>query len=231
MQEELLDNELGIIIIVRNPRSKRLIARYRNGKIHLTAPIGYSIGMIEKLLVEMKPRLYNLKPVEHIIFDEHTQFKTLTFDINIKKTEILNFYVNLSDNLLNIVCPKDCNFADDNVQVKIRKYIENALRNEAKRILPMKVDLLAKQYNFSYSGIKINKSRTRWGSCSSRKSLNFSIFCFLLPEYLLDFVILHELCHTVEMNHGVRFWALLDKVTNNKAKVLTQELKNLKIKW
>ncbi|MDR0825039.1 MAG: M48 family metallopeptidase, partial [Prevotella sp.] len=91
-----------------------------------------------------------------------------------------------------------------------------------------KVKLLAEKHSFQYAIVKINKSRTRWGSCSSMKNINLSFYGMLLPEYLIDFVILHELCHTVEMNHGEKFWALLDKVSDGRSHELTQELKSFK---
>ncbi len=79
--------------------------------------------------------------------------------------------------------------------------------------------------------MKINKSRTRWGSCSSKKVINLSYYCLFLPEHLIDFVILHELSHTIKMNHGEGFWKLLDSVSGGKAKELTQELKSFKTEW
>lgn len=105
------------------------------------------------------------------------------------------------------------------------------MRIEANRIFPLKVKTFALKNEFKVSDVKINKSRTRWGSCSYRKSINLSLYCMLLPEHLVDFVILHELCHTMEMNHGDRFWMLLDKVSGGKAKALTKELKQYKINW
>ncbi|GHU64505.1 hypothetical protein FACS1894123_09270 [Bacteroidia bacterium] len=111
----------------------------------------------------------------------------------------------------------------------VSEYDEADLRLWAKTILPVKVGELAENYGFKYKAVRINKGKTRWGSCSSRGSINLSLSLIQLPMYLIEYVILHELCHTVEMNHGVRFWALLDRCTDGKAKDLRKELRRYRI--
>lgn len=100
------------------------------------------------------------------------------------------------------------------------------LRLSAKAYLPRRVAELAYLHGFSYQGVKIQSSRTRWGSCSARCSINLSLFVMKLPEHLQDYVILHELCHTVHHDHSPHFWALMDKVTHGKAHEWNKEIKN-----
>lgn len=64
-------------------------------------------------------------------------------------------------------------------------------------------------YNFEYKNVSIRNQRTRWGSCSSRKNLSFNFKIVYLPEELQDYLIVHELCHLQEMNHGKKFWDLV----------------------
>ncbi|GHT66713.1 hypothetical protein FACS189452_03090 [Bacteroidia bacterium] len=99
------------------------------------------------------------------------------------------------------------------------------LRQQAKLLLPQRVAQLAAQYEFTYSAISIKNMRTRWGSCSSFNRLNFSIYLITLPNELIDYVILHELCHTIHKNHGLQFWNLLDKVTQGQAKPLAKQMR------
>lgn len=99
------------------------------------------------------------------------------------------------------------------------------MRSEAKKILPLRLEELASQFGFKYNSIHIRNMHSRWGSCSSRKNVNLSLWLVKLPQHLIDFVLLHELCHTIEMNHGERFHNLLNNVTQNREKELRKELR------
>jgi predicted metal-dependent hydrolase len=102
---------------------------------------------------------------------------------------------------------------------------ETALRRQAQAVLPGELERLAKMHGFHYQGVRIRKCKTRWGSCSSKGNISLSFYLMLLPHHLQEYVLLHELCHTVQMNHGPAFWAILDKCTQGKAKAYRTELK------
>jgi len=107
---------------------------------------------------------------------------------------------------------------------------ENVLRRKAQSVLPTQLAKLAVLHGFKYTDVKIRKSRSRWGSCSSKKIINLSFYLLLLPEHLIEYVLLHELCHTVHLNHSPAFWALLNQCTQNKAREFRRELrKNYKL--
>ena len=126
---------------------------------------------------------------------------------------------------MEIVCPPHADFADEKLQSWLHKVIEESLRRNAKSILPSRLTFLSKQCGLPYSSVKINSSQGRWGSCSARKAINLSYYLVLLPSHLIDYVLLHELCHTREMNHSERFWALLNQFTEGKALTLRGELR------
>jgi len=104
-----------------------------------------------------------------------------------------------------------------------------ALRRKAQSVLPGQLAELAELHGFKYSNVRIRKSRTRWGSCSSKGTISLSLYLSLLPEHLVEYVLLHELCHTVQMNHSPAFWTLLNKCTQNKARELRREIRRYRI--
>jgi predicted metal-dependent hydrolase len=92
-------------------------------------------------------------------------------------------------------------------------------RAQAKRKLVIRLEYLAAEHGFTYNKVFIRNQKTRLGTCSSRNNIGLNIKASLLPEELLDYVILHELAHTRVKNHGKDFWTLMDKlVGNGKAK-------------
>ncbi len=110
-------------------------------------------------------------------------------------------------------------------QQPLPKDVIEALRAEAKRVLPERVVRLAAEHGFHYTGLSFRNATSRWGSCSARNSLSLSIHLMRLPAHLIDYVILHELCHTREKNHGPRFHALLEHVTDGRHREMNRELK------
>ena len=103
------------------------------------------------------------------------------------------------------------------------------LREEAQSYLPGRVGELSEKHGFTISGLKIRRMKTRWGSCTARKSINLNSWLVMLPEHLSDYVILHELVHTRIPDHSHRFWEELDGVTGGVSKTLRRELRSHQI--
>ncbi len=89
---------------------------------------------------------------------------------------------------------------------------EHWYRAQAKQILAERVDFYANQYGLQYKKIGITSARTRWGSCGVNGSLNFSWRLILAPLEVVDYVVVHELVHTVFHNHSQRFWKRVEKI-------------------
>lgn len=97
----------------------------------------------------------------------------------------------------------------------IRKLYRDFLKKEAKKILPPILRDLAERYGFSYNRVSIKAISSRYGSCSGKKNLNFSLCLAALEPEFIQMVIAHELCHTVHLNHSKEFYALLTKIIPN----------------
>lgn len=104
------------------------------------------------------------------------------------------------------------------------------LRRAAKADLPGRIARLSEATGLKYEKLSIRASRTKWGSCSGRNHISLSLFLMTLPEHLRDYVIIHELCHTVHHNHSPRFHALVDRLVGGREKALNKELRAFTIR-
>ena len=91
-------------------------------------------------------------------------------------------------------------------------YIDKA---KAKATLVQRLKWLASKHGFSYNRVFIRKQKTRWGSCSSKNNISLNMKLVRLPDELVDYVILHELAHTLKRDHSKAFWAELEKLVAN----------------
>ncbi len=86
------------------------------------------------------------------------------------------------------------------------------LREQARKLVTERVKCYAPIVGVTYGQITIRTQRTRWGSCSSKGNLNFNCLLALVPPDVLDYVVVHELCHRKELNHSDGFWKEVEKV-------------------
>lgn len=92
---------------------------------------------------------------------------------------------------------------------------QNWYRQQAKQWIVEQVKNLAELHQLRYEKIKITSARTRWGSCSPKNTLSFSWRLMLTAPEVIEYVIIHELAHTVHHNHSKRFWNLVEKLLPN----------------
>jgi predicted metal-dependent hydrolase len=228
MEALLEDNELGRIEIWRSERATRIKILIKPDHLRITLPTRATqqqgLDFLNQVRTKIKQKQKTVTARLQRIDREHP-LQTLSFITNVQAADREKVFFRLQDGVLLIEYPRRQDPGSEQMQTFFKNGIDFFLRKEAKRLLPARLAQLAKQHGFTFTDVKIQSSKTRWGSCSSRKSINLSYFLLTLPAPLIDYVLLHELCHTVEMNHGDRFWKLMDKVTDNKAKALRAEVK------
>ena len=101
-------------------------------------------------------------------------------------------------------------------------------KEAARKIIEQKVDVICKTYGFDCGRIAIKQHKTKWGSCSKKKNSNFNYKLFFVPEPLMDYVVMHELCHTKHLNHSPAFWRLVESIYP-KYKIARKQLKHISI--
>lgn len=114
---------------------------------------------------------------------------------------------------------KKTTLVDNTLFIPIGKNIhvitEKWYKNIAKEIINMEVNYWANEIGVDFNKIYIKNQKTRWGSCSAKGNLNFNWKIILTTPQCLKYLVIHELCHLLEMNHSSRFWTLVSKFDSN----------------
>ena len=101
---------------------------------------------------------------------------------------------------------------------------------DARRRLADKLSRVARRHGFTYTKVYFRQQKTRWGSCSRKNNISLNLALVLLPQQLIDYVMLHELVHTRIHNHSKKFWAELDRyVKNSKGKAKRLKMNDLRL--
>ncbi len=94
-------------------------------------------------------------------------------------------------------------------QVRIKYLIEKFYREQARAYLTERVDYWTNKMGLDYNVIRIKNTTSRWGSCSTKKNLNFNWRIIMAPKAVINYLVIHEVCHLKQMNHSSKFWALV----------------------
>ena len=219
----------GDIQITINPRARRITLRARDGFICITMPPYTPRKVIDDALAQHGSRLLaECRTQQPDIIDGDYKFVSDNFCFSLEASATGKPFLRFDGKSATLHYPTGTDLTSPTTQEWLRRVRVTALRRVAAGYLPQRLKELATRHGFTYSRVTLRDSHSRWGSCSNRGSISLSIYLQLLPPHLSDYVLLHELCHTVEMNHGERFWVLMDSITNCSAKGQREALKGFK---
>jgi hypothetical protein len=159
------------------------------------------------------------------LFTPESCFRTRFHQLTITKGNTDKVYNRIGNGVIQIFIPERVNHEQAKIQDFIKNTLVEVMRWEAKIYLPKRLKELAEKHGFKYQNVSIKNASTRWGSCSSVNNINLNLHLMRVPEHLIDYVLLHELVHTVVKNHGEKFWLLLEHCYPN-ARKADKEMNN-----
>lgn len=220
------DKDFGKIHFVVRRSARNITMRVKEDDLHVTTPPYRSITALLEAIAPFRERLRNVcSEVKPKPFDLNFSIEAECFRLKLETSPLKNFTVSMRDETVVIACPAHADFTTDRVQTLVKNAVMRAMRKKAEEYLPPLVQYWSSLFDLPYNKVTISKARSRWGSCSSKRDISLSFYLMLLPAHLMDYVILHELAHTREMNHGPEFWELLNQLTDGKALALRKELR------
>ena len=220
---------IGEVTFTVNERSRRIrLSIKSDGEIVVTMPPAAlyrdAVSFVESKADWIRKHKLKIK-ARSTIFAPESCFKTRFHKLAITKGNTDKVYNRVGNGIIQIFIPERVNHEQPKVQEFIKKTLVDVMRWEAKIYLPKRLKELADKHGFKYENVSIKNASTRWGSCSSTNNINLNLHLMRVPEHLIDYVLLHELVHTVVKNHGDKFWLLLEQCYPN-ARKADKEMNN-----
>ena len=227
---------IGPVLLERSAKAKRVSIQIKSlAGVRVAVPVQVSFEQAQAFLLSktdwIKQHLLKIQTQENkvTVYSRATPFTTFNHRLHLNPVVgLTKAHARIAQGYILINYPAHQSETDADVQQFIRQAITATYRLEAKAYLPGRVAYFARKFNFMYDKVVIKNAGTRWGSCSVTNNINLNLHLMRLPEALRDYVILHELAHTVEKNHGPRFWALLHRISGD-ARSLDRQMKAYRI--
>lgn len=205
------DHEFGTVTIRRSALARHIKLKIdQRGMVVISMPVLTPLFMAKTLLAQSRGQIRN-----HVAKNTVEQAALLPGDVIGKSHRLVvqqgaAFASRLVGTELHITLPAGSNVSSREAQLFIKQSALKALRAQSKAYLTRRLETLAQQTGFRYSAVRFSNAGTRWGSCSSTGTISLNIWLMQLPFELIDYVIVHELCHTKNMNHSPQFWASVE---------------------
>lgn len=208
------DEEFGNITVRRNIKSSQVRIRVTaGGALSASLPRYAPLFLVKRLIKnsrdELRKILEQAKPKQKFVNGMQIGKSHI---LKIQQTNYPTFCVSRTKNQILIETPSLDKLLTSANDRKIREVIAQALKLEAKSYLPKRVVFYAQKCGFKYNKVRFSHASSRWGSYSSTGTVSLNIALMKLPFELIDYVIIHELAHTREMNHSRKFWAIVHSI-------------------
>lgn len=213
MSQVLQDAEFGAIIIRRSTLARSVSLKIdHKGTLVVSMPKRAPLYLAKQLVEQTRHRVRQTiqKTKSQLTILQHGDLIGKSHKLVIREGEELNGRI--LGTFIEVTVPSNNAVEAEETQDYIKKLALKALRTQAKSYLSRQLESLASRHGFNYETIRFSNAGTRWGSCSSSGTISLNIWLMQLPFELIDYVIIHELCHTREMNHSRDFWRLVEEI-------------------
>lgn len=211
---EFYDAEFGEIVVYKRRDSRSVRIRMGvNGRLVATAPVYTPLLFIRQVVNASRDELRKISqhPSASTVYGDGQAIGKSHSLAVVATSMVTEPITKINRQKLLVYLPPNTSLESQEVQQRIRTTVIAILRKEAKARLPGRLKHLATTYGFSYSKIRFSHASGRWGSCSSEGTISLNIALMKLPDELIDYVLIHELCHTRHMNHSDAFWRELER--------------------
>ncbi len=203
------DAEFGTVTIRRSKLAKSIrLSVAPNGTLRVSMPVYAPQFMAKRLINSSRDK------IRELLGSEKTTAYTAGMQVGKSHTiEVragAKFSVTIHGQRIIVIAPGE-DITSQKTQAEIRAVVIKALRKEAKNYLPRRLAFLAERHGYTYERVRFSHASSRWGSCSSSGTISLNIALMKLPFELIDYVLIHELSHTKEMNHSAAFWGLVQQ--------------------
>lgn len=205
------DKEFGRITVRRSALASQVRIRVSaNGTLSASLPLYAPTFMIKRLIQSSREELREMLSKQQPKHDfEDGMAIGKSHKLSIRYTKGDKLIASTRGQVISIYIPESLQLESPQVVAAIRKEMQSALRIEAKNYLPRRLKYLAEQLDCDYEKVRFSHASGRWGSCSSSGTISLNIALMKLPHELIDYVLVHELSHTKQMNHSSEFWQLV----------------------
>jgi len=202
----VLDND--VIVSKRKGIKNLRLTIKSNGEIRVSAPYGLRQSRIDQFIKEKTPWIQEHHKVSSLIRNGSRIGKHHTVVVHYDTPDKPSSRI--TKQLINISLPIEISEDSKVAQKTIIAAAQRALLQEAKNLIPQRVEFLATKAGIPFKSIKIKRLTSRWGSCDNNSNLVFNSYLMQLDWDLIDYVVVHELAHTKFHNHQSKFWLLVE---------------------
>jgi predicted metal-dependent hydrolase len=209
----VIDEEFGRITLRRSAKASHVRIRVApDGRLRASLPLYAPTFLVKRLIKTSRSQLRAMlaEQTSEILFEHGMQIGK-SHTLIIREASVRQPVATRHGQQIITSLPPGSTPQDADVVRIIRDAVIEALRIEAKSYLVKRLAYLANQGDFSYSKVRFSHASGRWGSCSSNGTISLNIALMKLPFELIDYVLVHELSHTIHMNHSTEFWSVVEE--------------------
>jgi len=207
----ITDEEFGTITLRRSAKATSVRIRVApDGRLRASLPLYAPVFLVKRLIKSSRQELRALIAQHHTgtLFTAGMQLGK-SHTLIVRPSTGKSVTASRHGQQVIVSLPAGRELSEPTAQRIIRDEVISALRVEAKSYLPKRLSFLAGKHGFTYQKVRFSHASGRWGSCSSNGTISLNIALMKLPFELIDYVLIHELSHTQQMNHSHYFWDLV----------------------